>query len=140
MKHPSTPCSAWRPCHEGVLGGGGGRTSPGTEKGSLRRRLSLERSLESRNDLGRILLSFPHSGRSLESLDSRSLRNGNKIFRQSNLHFQIFIVVALPTTNSVFGRFSSLPSSPPPLKSEYFIFIVVSPSLNSLESLENGVF
>ena len=31
--------------------------------------------------------------------------------------------------NSVFGRFSSLPPRPPPLKSENFIFIVVSPSL-----------
>ena len=32
--------------------------------------------------------------------------------------------------NSVFGRFSSLPPRPPPLKSEHFIFIVVSPSLS----------
>ena len=31
--------------------------------------------------------------------------------------------------NSIFGRFSSLLQGPPPLKSETFIFIVVSPCL-----------
>ena len=46
-----------------------------------------------------------------------------------SLHFQIYIVVASPTKNSVLGRFSSLPMMPPPLKSTNFIFIVVSPSL-----------
>ena len=37
--------------------------------------------------------------------------------------------MAFPTKTSVFGRFSSLPPRPRPLKSENFIFIVVSPSL-----------
>ena len=65
----------------------------------------------------------------------RSLRNDDKISRQSNLQFQNFIVVAFPTKTSVFARFSSLPPNPPPLKSENFIFIVVSPSLkNRLDS------
>ena len=60
--------------------------------------------------------------------NSRSLRKDNKISRQSNLHFQNFIVVAFPTKTSILGRFSS-PAPNPPLQSENFIFIVVSPSL-----------
>ena len=42
--------------------------------------------------------------------------------------------MAFPTKNSVFGRCSSLPPRPPPLKSANFIFIVVSPSLNVRQS------
>ena len=46
-----------------------------------------------------------------------------------NMHFQDFIVVAVPMKNSVLGQFSSLPPTPPPLQNEHVIFIVVSPSL-----------
>ena len=46
----------------------------------------------------------------------RSLRNDNKLSRQSNLPFQNFIVMAFPMINSVFGRSSSLPPMPPPQK------------------------
>ena len=60
----------------------------------------------------------------------RSLRNDKQISRQYNFHIQNFVVVAFPTKTSVFGRFSSLPHKAPFLKSENFIFIVVSPSLS----------
>ena len=57
------------------------------------------------------------------------------ISRQSNLHFQNFIVLAFPQKkNSVFGRFSSLAPRPTPLKSANYIFIVVSPSLIKVKS------
>ena len=65
----------------------------------------------------------------------RSLRNDSKIAQQSNVHFQNYIVMATPTKNSIFGRFSCLPPVPPPLKNAYFIFIVVSPSLIYVEAL-----
>ena len=71
---------------------------------------------------------------SVSDRNSRSLRNDNKISWQSNLHFQNFIVVAFPTQNSIFGRFSSLPPRPPPSK-----FIVVSPSLKSMAIADFGL-
>ena len=46
-------------------------------------------------------------------------------FARSKFHCRAF-----PMKNSVFGRFSSLSPSPPPFKSENFIFIAVSPSLS----------
>ena len=60
---------------------------------------------------------------------SRSLRNGNKISRQYNFHFQNFIVVAFPTESSVLRRFSSLPPRPPPSKVK-ILFLLSSPSLS----------
>ena len=41
-------------------------------------------------------------------------------------HFQNFIVVAFPTKTSVFGRFSSLPPSPPPQKRAKILFLLSS--------------
>ena len=62
--------------------------------------------------------------------EDRSLRHDNKLSRQKHLHFQNFIVVALPMKNSVFFTiFPLCPQCPPPLKTANFIFIVVSPSL-----------
>ena len=47
----------------------------------------------------------------------KSLRNDNKISRQSNLHFQNFIVVAFPTKkNSVLDNFPLCPQGLPPQK------------------------
>ena len=46
---------------------------------------------------------------------------GARIFLK-NLHFQNFIVMAFPTKNSVFGRFSSLPPRPPPPQKRKFYF------------------
>ena len=56
---------------------------------------------------------------------------GQQNFSTINLHFQNFIVVALPTKKktAVWTIFLSAPKAPPPSKSENFIFIVVSPSL-----------
>ena len=46
------------------------------------------------------------------------------------MHFQNFIVVALPTKNSVFGRISSLPPrSPPPSKAQILFLLSSRPSL-----------
>ena len=70
------------------------------------------------------------SQRQNDYINNRSLRNENKISRQSNLHFQNVIVVALPTKNSIFGKiFLSAPQGPPLSKSRNCLFIVVSPSL-----------
>ena len=57
---------------------------------------------------------------------NRGLRHDNKISRQSNFHFQNFIVVAFPTKNRVLDHFPLCPPCPPPLKNAIFIFIVVS--------------
>ena len=44
---------------------------------------------------------------------------------------KILLSWRFPTKTSIFGQFPSLPPRPPPpLKSENFIFIVVSPALN----------
>ena len=47
-----------------------------------------------------------------------------------NLHFQNFIVEKFPTKQAFLDNFPPCPQGPPPLKSENFIFIVVSPALN----------
>ena len=56
--------------------------------------------------------------------------------------FKFFLSWRFPRTKkNVFGRFSSPPPRPTPLKSANFIFIVVSPSLicDRTRSLGNGV-
>ena len=85
-------------------------------------------------ELAEDIPSFPRilGGEEISLHVCRSLRNDNKMFRQYNLRFQNFIVVAFPTKkNSVLDDFPLCPQGPPPpSKTENFIFIVVSPSLS----------
>ena len=57
---------------------------------------------------------------SIHSKQFRSLRHDNKISRQSNFHFQNFIVMTFPMKNSVLDIFFSLP--PPPVEKRKFYF------------------
>ena len=61
--------------------------------------------------------------------DGRSLRSDNKINRQSNLHFQLFVVMAFSEKQGFETIFLSAPDAPASVKNAHFIFIVVSPSL-----------
>ena len=53
----------------------------------------------------------------------RSLRHDNKISRQSNFHFQNFIVMTLPMKNSVLDNFPPCLPAQPPRKSANFILL-----------------
>ena len=61
-------------------------------------------------------------------LSFRSLCNDNKMSRQSNLHFQYFVVMAFRKNNSRFGQFSSL--SPRPTTSKMQAFSILLSSCN----------
>ena len=65
----------------------------------------------------------------------RSLRNDNRISRQSNVHFQNFVVVAFPMENSVFERFPLCPTPPPSQELTFYFYCRLAVSLKKAHQL-----